>query len=89
MTDGNEEFTLTAAEAAALREGFKYCPRCRTEMVDREAYDDPGNRYRIREDVVLEIDRGADQERHDEEAEIDEIPDRILEIPPREEREED
>ena len=39
MTDGNEEITLTAAEAAALRQGFKYCPRCRAEMVDREAYD--------------------------------------------------
>jgi 8-oxo-dGTP diphosphatase len=38
MTDSNEEFTLTAAEAAALRRGFKYCPRCRTGMEDREAY---------------------------------------------------
>ena len=38
MTDPNEEITLTAAEAAALRQAFKYCPRCRTEMVDREAY---------------------------------------------------
>ena len=38
MTTANEEITLTAAEAAALRQGFKYCPRCRSEMVDREAY---------------------------------------------------
>lgn len=38
MTDSNEEFTLTAEEAASLRRGFKYCPRCRTEMVDREVY---------------------------------------------------
>lgn len=33
------EITLSAAEAAALRQGFKYCPRCRAEMVDRLAYD--------------------------------------------------
>ena len=39
MADPNEEITLTAAEAAALRQGFKYCPRCRTEMVDKEAFD--------------------------------------------------
>jgi 8-oxo-dGTP diphosphatase len=39
VTDPNEEITLTAAEAAALRQGFKYCPRCRAEMVDRVAYD--------------------------------------------------
>ncbi len=38
MTDSSSEITLTAAEAAALRRGFKYCPRCRTEMGDREAY---------------------------------------------------
>lgn len=38
MTDPNEEISLTSAEAAALRQGFKYCPRCRAEMVDREAY---------------------------------------------------
>ena len=39
MTDGNEGITLTAAEAAALRQSFKYCPRCQAEMVDKEAYD--------------------------------------------------
>lgn len=40
MTDSNPdaEITLTAAEAAALRRGFRYCPRCRTELEDREAY---------------------------------------------------
>lgn len=38
MTDANQEFTLTAEEAASLRQGFKYCPRCRSEMVDREVY---------------------------------------------------
>jgi ADP-ribose pyrophosphatase YjhB (NUDIX family) len=38
MSDRNTEFTLTAAEAAALRQGFRYCPRCRAEMVDREVY---------------------------------------------------
>src|SRR5262245_33423838 len=38
MTDHNSDFTLSAAEAAALRQGFRYCPRCRAEMVDREVY---------------------------------------------------
>ncbi len=39
MTDSTEEeFTLTAEEAASLRQGFRYCPRCRTEMVDKEVY---------------------------------------------------
>ena len=39
MTDpAAEEFTLTAEEAASLRQGFRYCPRCRTEMVDKEVY---------------------------------------------------
>lgn len=38
MSDHKTEFTLTAAEAAALRQGFRYCPRCRAEMVDREVY---------------------------------------------------
>ena len=38
MTDSSEEFTLTAEEAAALRQGFRYCPRCRTEMVDRAVF---------------------------------------------------
>ena len=33
-----EEITLTAEEAASLRQGFKFCPRCRSEMVDRLAY---------------------------------------------------
>lgn len=39
MADTNKEITLTAAEAAALRQGFTYCPRCRAQMVDQEAYD--------------------------------------------------
>jgi ADP-ribose pyrophosphatase YjhB (NUDIX family) len=39
VTGSQEEITLTATEAAALRRGFQYCPRCRTEMQDREAYD--------------------------------------------------
>ncbi|MBN1995278.1 MAG: NUDIX hydrolase [Anaerolineae bacterium] len=38
MNNCNEPLTLTAEEAALLREGFTYCPRCRTEMVDREAF---------------------------------------------------
>ncbi len=38
MTDSKSDFTLTAAEAALLRQGFLYCPRCRAEMVDREVY---------------------------------------------------
>lgn len=38
MTDTNEEITLTAEEAASLRQGYHYCPRCRSEMVDRVAY---------------------------------------------------
>lgn len=38
MTDTNEEFTLTLEEAASLRQGFKYCPRCRSEMIEREVY---------------------------------------------------
>lgn len=39
MTDPTaEEFTLTAEEAASLRQGFRYCPRCRTEMVDKDVY---------------------------------------------------
>ncbi len=36
--DSPEEITLTAEEAASLRQGYKYCPRCRSEMVDRLAY---------------------------------------------------
>jgi ADP-ribose pyrophosphatase YjhB (NUDIX family) len=39
VTGPKDDITLTAAEAAALRQGFKYCPRCRAEMVDRETYD--------------------------------------------------
>jgi ADP-ribose pyrophosphatase YjhB (NUDIX family) len=35
---GSDEITLTAEEAASLRQGFKYCPRCGSEMVDRLAY---------------------------------------------------
>jgi ADP-ribose pyrophosphatase YjhB (NUDIX family) len=41
VSDGQtnpEEFTLTAAEAAALRQEFRYCPRCQTEMVDNYVY---------------------------------------------------
>jgi ADP-ribose pyrophosphatase YjhB (NUDIX family) len=38
MNETNEEFTLTAQEAAALRQGFKYCPRCRAELVDKAVY---------------------------------------------------
>jgi ADP-ribose pyrophosphatase YjhB (NUDIX family) len=34
----NKEFALTAEEAASLRQGFQYCPRCRTEMVDKKVY---------------------------------------------------
>jgi len=34
----NAKVTLTTAEAAALRQSFKYCPRCRTALVDREVY---------------------------------------------------
>lgn len=36
MSDSN--FTLTPAETAALRQGFKYCPRCASEMVQQEIY---------------------------------------------------
>ena len=38
MTDPNEEITLTAEEAASLRRGFTYCPRCGQKMIDRMAY---------------------------------------------------
>lgn len=38
MTDSHEDFTLTAAEAGALRLGFTYCPRCQAKLVDREVY---------------------------------------------------
>jgi 8-oxo-dGTP diphosphatase len=38
MTDSNDAFTLTAEEAASLRRGYKYCPRCRSEMVDKMVY---------------------------------------------------
>jgi ADP-ribose pyrophosphatase YjhB (NUDIX family) len=38
MSDHAETFTLTAQEAAALRQGFKFCPRCGNEMGDREVY---------------------------------------------------
>jgi len=39
MTDTDDsEFTLSAHEAASLRQGFRYCPRCRTELIDREVY---------------------------------------------------
>lgn len=38
MDSANEEFTLTAEEAASLRQGFIYCPRCCSKMVDKEVY---------------------------------------------------
>jgi ADP-ribose pyrophosphatase YjhB (NUDIX family) len=38
MSDRSETFTLTAQEAAALRQGFNFCPRCGKTMVDREVY---------------------------------------------------
>lgn len=33
-----DELTFTIEEAAKLRQGYKYCPRCRADMVDREVY---------------------------------------------------
>jgi len=38
MTNSTDEITLTAEEAASLRHGYRYCPRCGKEMVDRLAY---------------------------------------------------
>ncbi|RME73485.1 MAG: NUDIX domain-containing protein [Chloroflexi bacterium] len=38
MANPSPKVTLTTEEAASLRRGFKYCPRCRTELVDREVY---------------------------------------------------
>ena len=38
MPHPDEEFTLTKEEAAALRLGYKYCPRCQTDMVDKNVY---------------------------------------------------
>jgi ADP-ribose pyrophosphatase YjhB (NUDIX family) len=38
MSNSNEAFTLTTEEAASLRRGFRYCPRCRTELVNRDVY---------------------------------------------------
>jgi len=38
MSDSNNEITLTAEEAASLRQGFKFCPRCGRPMIDRLAY---------------------------------------------------
>lgn len=38
MNSQSEVFTLTAQEAAALRQGFKFCPRCGQEMADRAVY---------------------------------------------------
>jgi 8-oxo-dGTP diphosphatase len=38
VSNASTDITLTAAEAAALRRGYKYCPRCRTELEDRELY---------------------------------------------------
>jgi ADP-ribose pyrophosphatase YjhB (NUDIX family) len=39
VTDNQPQISLTAAEAAALRQNFQYCPRCRAEMIDQLAYD--------------------------------------------------
>ena len=33
-----KDFSMTTAEAAALRHGFTYCPRCRAEMVDKYVF---------------------------------------------------
>lgn len=33
-----DEFSLTIEQTAALRQGFKYCPRCRTAMVDKYVF---------------------------------------------------
>ena len=38
MPDPGQEMNLTVEEAASLRQGFTYCPRCRAEMVNREVY---------------------------------------------------
>lgn len=38
MTDTHDDFTLTTAEAALLRQWFTYCPRCRAALEDREVY---------------------------------------------------
>lgn len=38
MSTDQEEFSITAEEAALLRRGFKYCPRCRREMVDKHVF---------------------------------------------------
>jgi len=32
------DFTLTTEEAALLRQGFTYCPRCRAELVNQDVY---------------------------------------------------
>ena len=38
MTNDNNEFTLSTEEVTSLRHGFKYCPRCRADMVDKDVY---------------------------------------------------
>ncbi len=39
MTDNTSiDYTLTAEEAAALRQGFTYCPHCRAKMIDKEVF---------------------------------------------------
>lgn len=38
MSDTKDDFTLTTAEAALLRQGFTYCPRCRATLEEREVY---------------------------------------------------
>lgn len=52
MSDAGEELRLTVAEAASLRQGFTYCPRCRAEMIEGEVYgrlrpvcSDPGCKF--------------------------------------------
>ncbi|MCB9101977.1 MAG: NUDIX hydrolase [Anaerolineales bacterium] len=38
MPESGEELSLSVAEAASLRQGFTYCPRCRAAMVNRPVY---------------------------------------------------
>lgn len=38
MVESNQEITLTVEEVASLRQGYRYCPRCRSEMIDRMVY---------------------------------------------------
>lgn len=38
MADTGGDFNLTAADIALQRAGYRYCPFCRAELVDREAF---------------------------------------------------